>query len=581
MKFIHSAKSTLLNIRKSFERFPITILLSVAFTAFFIYYIEIAGELYGVEEDNFIRTLMILGLGLPLSLSIGLLNENFIKNKGKIVLSYIIGGIFLIVYYLFLLQEFEMVQMTRFMGTMLFLIISVFYVLKLKRDINYESYVINIFSGAFITVLYSAVLYIGLSAIFFTIESLFDVSLLNNLYLYMFLIVVFIFGVSLFLSKLPEKDEDFIDYNYSKSLKVLLLYIVIPLITAYTIILYAYFIKILITWVWPKGLVSHLVLWYSVISVGVIFLITPLLEENKVAKMFKVYFPKFILPILAMMFVSIWQRIEQYGFTENRYYIVVLGLWVLGIMLYFSFKKPLKNIVIPISLSIVVLLSIYGPVSSYSISKMSQNNRLNRILAENGMLSNGVVTSNANVSKDVQNEVSNIISYFNNNHDLEDIRVFPDDFSVEDTKKLLGFEYTPRYGTPMDMNYFSYHLSQNKQPINISGYDYFINMSSWNNGTIFVEGDIEVKYHENHNLTVEKVGQDIIYVDINELAREIYSSSNKESRDKGSYDMEKMTFTIEKNNIELKIIFTNLFGRYNMETDNLNIENTEFMLFIK
>ena len=86
-----------------------------------------------------------------------------------------------------------------------------------------------------------------------------------------------------------------------------------------------------------------------------------------------------------MMFVSMGIRINAYGITENRYFAFVVRIWVLGIMIYFSLKKRLTNIVIPISLSIVIFLSIFGPLSSFSVSKFSQNNRLKNILERNEM----------------------------------------------------------------------------------------------------------------------------------------------------------------------------------------------------
>src|SRR5690606_30730698 len=190
------------------------------------------------------------------------------------------------------------------------------------------------------------------------------------------------------------------------------------------------------------------------------------------------------------------------GVTENRYYVVVLGLWVFGIMLYFTFKRPLKNIIIPMSLSIIVLLSIYGPISSYSISKVSQNNRLERILEKNGLLNNGIITSNPNVDKDVRNEVSNIISYFYSNHSLEDIKAFTDGYELEDTKELLGFDYSPYYDFYGLHEYINLYVNPYHIPIQVEGYDYFVNMSSWNAGVINVD-DLEVQYKNDNILIVE------------------------------------------------------------------------------
>ncbi len=68
----------------------------------------------------------------------------------------------------------------------------------------------------------------GLFAIFFTIDQLFNANIPGKTYYYIFLIVAGIFAPSNFLARIPEIDEDFEEYNYPKALKILLLYIVIP-----------------------------------------------------------------------------------------------------------------------------------------------------------------------------------------------------------------------------------------------------------------------------------------------------------------------------------------------------------------
>ena len=582
MKLGERIKSTLLNTKKSARRFPITIAVSIVLAILLIYLREVSPDISIDLREKLGRIAMVIGLGIPLSASIGLLSERFLKDKKSIsLIGYVAGAAFLVLYYNFLLEEYSIVSGTRYLGTMLIFILVFFYALKLKHDINYESYVISVFSSGFITALYSAVLYLGLSAIIFTIDNLFEANIDGLIYFNMFIIVVFIFGISLFLSKIPERDEDFIGYDYSKTLKILLTFIVIPLITAYTIILYAYFVKILITWEWPKGLVSHLVLWYSVLSVGVIFLITPVLEENKVAKLFKIWFPKLVLPILVMMFMSIWQRIDQYGVTENRYYVVLLGLWVLGIMLYFSFKKPLKNILIPISLSLVILIAIYGPVSGYSIAKSSQNNRLVSLLEDNGMLSNGAITSNPSVDKEIQREVSNVINYFVVNHSLEDIKVLPADFEVRDTKDLLGFEFTPYENYYGNENYFSYYNSAAQQPINIEGYDYYMNVSSWNAQEIKID-DISVKYNrDSHILTINKSETNLLTQDINTFAEEIHSNlKDKPNNTKEINNSKEMTYDMENESIRVKFLFTNVNGKMNDNNEVSKLESVEFLLLI-
>jgi len=73
--------------------------------------------------------------------------------------------------------------------------------------------------------------------------------------------------------------------SYPRLLKALLIYIVLPIIIVYTAILYAYFARIIITWQWPAGIVAQLVLWYAVMSAIVLFMISPISDDNRWVKM--------------------------------------------------------------------------------------------------------------------------------------------------------------------------------------------------------------------------------------------------------------------------------------------------------
>ena len=161
----------------------------------------------------------------------------------------------------------------------MFLYLAFAYIPWISNKKNYEFYIIEVFSDLFLTIIYSLVLYLGIAAIFFTINQLFNANIVGKYFYYVFLIIAGVFAPSLFLSRIPEVDEKFEGYEYPKSLKVLLLYIVIPLLTIYSTILYAYFLKIIVTRTWPQGVVSHLVLWYSTFSIAVIFFITPIIKE--------------------------------------------------------------------------------------------------------------------------------------------------------------------------------------------------------------------------------------------------------------------------------------------------------------
>lgn len=576
-------KSIFLGIKQSLTRFPITIGISTLLAISLIYFNENVDIMAMDTQDNLIRFNMMLGIGILLSLCIDLLKENFFGgNKRRTILSYLFGLLILVLYYLFLLEDFDFVSMTRYAGIIIFLIIAYFYIPAIgNKDRNYEYRVIDIFGNFFETVIYSLVILFGIFAIFITIDNLFDVDINYKYYLYVFIITFFMFAVSFFLSKQPIVGEFFDQKKFSQSMKILLTYIVIPLITIYTIILYVYFAKILITWEWPKGLVSHLVIWYTGVSIGVIFLITPLIETDRISRYFKTLFPKFVLPVLLMMFLSIGQRIYQYGFTENRYYILVLGLWITFIMIYFSIKRPLKNVIIPITLSIIAINSVLGPLSSYSISKFSQNRRLNEILSRNSMISEDNIVKSSDISKEDQREISNILNYFDNNHKLKDVSVLADDFTTNDMEKVFGFNYSPDiWGSLDNERYFYYRTELLDKPIDIEEYGYYIQISSWTDNTIEIDDLIIIKSRNSNILSIQNNEGKLIEIDIKDIVLDLIddiktSLDNEEQQ----MDPDDMSYEMEADDIKIKFIFTNISG---VETDNdVDYHNIEYVLLIK
>ena len=88
------------------------------------------------------------------------------SNRVYEVIGYIFGGVILILYYLFLLKDFSMTSMVRYIGVSLFLYLAFAYIPWIGRKAGYESYIIKVFSSFFLTAIYSFVLYLGISAIF-------------------------------------------------------------------------------------------------------------------------------------------------------------------------------------------------------------------------------------------------------------------------------------------------------------------------------------------------------------------------------------------------------------------------------
>ncbi len=561
MKWTETIKKQITGLGSSVIRFPVTALLSFTLMSLLITLNEMNIDGSG-NQELIERLAMATAIGMLFSISMKHIYEAKLDKYNSILMVSVPTAVIMFLYYLFFTKDMDLIRGIQFAGAIVALIIGIFYSLKvLQPKQAYEAYVIRIFSGLFLTVLYAGVLFFGISAIIFTINSLFDADIEGKWFFYVFLMDTFIFGALMFLSKLPRKEDTFEEAPYSKGLKVLLLYIVIPLITIYTGILYVYFVRILVTSEWPRGLVSNLVLWYSVVAAAVIFFLTPILEENKLAMIFRTWFPRVLLPILAMMFVSIGKRIHQYGVTENRYFVVLLGLWVLGIMVYFILVKNGKNIIIPVTLSLIAIVSVFGPLSAFNVSAFSQNQRLTALLEKNNMLVSGEITPGTNVSKTDQENISSIVQYFENRN-LDQLKYVPESYTYNDFKTVFGFEKTYDYYTP-DTSYFYVNTEIESSGFTVGGYDYLFFVNSYMEPKSIDQLTVSLK--DMTTLALEKNGTTLLEENLSERLASIAEENNMANNGK-TISKEEISFVLENNEVEVKVVLREMSGR--KETDD-------------
>lgn len=230
------------------------------------------------------------------------------------------------------------------------------------------------FQGSFLV---NSVLYIGLVIAIVSINSLFKVNSTDKLpmYLLAFLCTVggtFYLGAYLLGSE-KEKHTD------SKIVLTLVNFIFPFLQLTYFAILYLYLGKILMEQNLPRGYVGWLVSCLSVLVCLSHLIIKPNIEKGLVKPHSQfVWRYSFIalIPLLGLLSFAIFRRISDYGFTESRYLLLCLHLWMYGIA--FSHFRPHKSKmqIIPLSLFIVTLITSLGPLSPSSVAFWSQKGRL-------------------------------------------------------------------------------------------------------------------------------------------------------------------------------------------------------------
>lgn len=274
--------------------------------------------------------------------------------------------------------------------------------------------------------LYSAVLYLGLAAAIGSMNFLFNFGFEWDTFLIIWIWIVGMFQTIFFLSGIPLHLHALQEENsYPKGLKVFTQYVLIPLATVYLIILLAYELKILLQWNMPKGLVSSLILGYAVFGILSLLLVYPVQNQdgNSWIKTFTRSFYFLLIPLLVLLFLAIIARIDNYGITEERYFLIVLAIWLTFITVYFLFSSRQNIMLIPASLCIATLLIIYGPQSAFSVSRASQLNELKALLKKNNALKHSKLQPVTNkLDSTDQSRLAGVMRYLLNKHGFESLQ---------------------------------------------------------------------------------------------------------------------------------------------------------------
>jgi hypothetical protein len=336
---------------------------------------------------------------------------------------------------------------------------SLFY--KKDEVLGFWEYNKSLFIQFLVSTLYSASLWLGLSAIVGTAIYLFGLNINGKIFLQMWMVCVFLFQPWHFLGSLPIELSQFKStQSYPKGLKIFTQYLLIPLLSAYMLILYIYMGSIIVSWNLPKGLISWMISVMSVLGVLNLLFIYPKEKEteNKWIRTYSRYFYSALLPLIILMLIGALKRISDYGLTEKRYLLLAMGVWLFGIAIYFIISKA-KNIrILPISLFLLTLLCTFGPWSAFNSSRKSQENKLEELLIKNKILKDGAFLKESDeISFEQEKRISSITEYLVDFHKAGAIRQwfknspqFKDSdlkflSSAGDTIQMMGLEWRGRY----------------------------------------------------------------------------------------------------------------------------------------
>lgn len=563
------------SIKNTFKRFPLTIISAILATFFLIFWTFEKAEATNIKMLSYG---IVFEFGIFLFSFISLFNEGLnnyydlknLKSNNLIkVLSYIITlpilyGIYEVVYEKTGALKFYDDKFI-FFTLLAFLVVGSSFIGKFNYHKDYVVYVAKIFRAFIISIIYSFIVFVGLSGIIFALSSLFKIDFGSSIYIRIAIFSFVLFNVVTFFSDFPKARDSFIDYKYPKAFKILLVYIITPIVIIYTAILLAYFIKILVLWQIPNNLIVNLVLWFSIFSVLYLFFLSRI-DSIEFINKFKRIFPITLFPLLGMMFFAIFLRIKEYGLTENRFLVMAAGVWVIISLIYFIFYRNNSNISVPIFLSIIILLSGVGPAPATKLSIKSQSSRFEKLLNKNNMIVGEEIKPNLNIKVDDKNQIIDIVNYMVKKDRVDKLSYVPKDFKLNedsftklfgfsnriDDNTYIGYSYSDSISNGNDLNF----------DVNISGYSNLIYVYSLDD--IVTSGNYKFEKTKNKIKIYKKEDEEYnleLSINLSELKEKVKTLR----KTKESISPEDLSIVEDS----YKIIFTNIYF-----ADEENLENS-------
>lgn len=567
------------SVKDTFKRFPFTI---ISATLASIFLVLATHDLYSEAFNNRLFSYgLVFVFAIFLYAFIKLFNEglrNFydlknLKNNNLLkIISYVITLPMLYGIYELVFDEKGPLNNynDRFVYFTLIaaLVVASSFIAKFSYHEDYVAYVAKILKAFIISNIYSFIVFVGMSSIVFAMNSLFNFNFGSIVYLRLGIISFILFNVITFFQDFPKVRDSFTDYKYPKAFKILLVYIITPLVIIYTLILLIYFIKILVLWQIPNNLIVNLVIWFSSFAVIYLFFLSRV-DSIAFINKFKVIFPISLFPLLAMMFFAIYLRISEYGLTENRYIVIAAGLWVFLSLIYYIFYRNNSNITIPIFLAIIILITGIGPASAIRLSTRSQNARFERLLKENNMIAGQYINSDVNVDSSVKNQIIDIVSYMDKRNRIEELKYLPKEFklSEENFTRVFGFSNKIE-----DKTYLGYSYTDNVNKEGELGFN--MDIEGYKN-IIFVYSLDDISTSGNYKFERDKKEINI-YKKINEEYRlqktiDLISLRDKlKTLKKTKNEINLEDLAIEDSN--MKIYFTNLYFGNDENIENAYVE---------
>ncbi|MFA4814688.1 MAG: DUF4153 domain-containing protein [Candidatus Gracilibacteria bacterium] len=565
-------KSLLARTKETIRRYPVS--LAVIVLAFSLMMLNTwLWESWGGRNMMLDRVTAIAWVVLPIFTAITL----FLKRRGWLLLGLILGLA------LFFTTEDGLpqgdIQQLMLWGFAFYSLMFLLPHWKKNQNNGFWSYCARIFFILILGLVCSGILALSLTLAVESIRNLFELDIdyrwneTMMLFSFSFVLPVFVH------IGLPQDWKSFEkNTNYPDFFRPVSYYLLTPISLLFFGILSVYMLKILFTWEWPSGQVAYPVLFLSLVTFG-FYLISYPWRQN-----WQRWFFVALLPFLAMYFLALNMRIEQYGLTELRYLGILLGLCLVFMSGYFAFVKRQRLQMMLVPLAVFAFIFAVGPWGASEVPVCSQEKKLETMLTQIGALQDGKLleVDSTAVSEEMVTSISSIVEYLYWRDRLTDLQAWTDVDLNEDIGETLmgyipenfmaeiGLEYRPyAWDQQQDDLWFDYGAPY-MSTYEVTGFDSMVEFDVTYDShfaidpTIFTLEDglvtLSMTANSDGTITISN-GESSVSFDVLALEKQLNAS------EKNAYEMspEDLVLDSENQDMRLRIYVGNMNGEYEDE----------------
>jgi MFS family permease len=551
------------------KRFPLASFSALLITIIFVILSE-----YSSIHDNpdFVFASKIVFVS-----SLGLVLFPALQLFGRSIIFPLLGLAGLIAYFYFLPTNLEDANQSIFTRHILIFIALFFMILwapfigRKSTNSLFWQYAQTIIFGLIASLFFSFLLYVGIAIALYAIEILFHVTIESKRYLQLSIIIFGIFGFNFFLSQIPKHPLFLETRAYSNAKRVFTKYILAPLTILYFVILFIYSAKILITFSWPEGTLSWIIVAFCMVAITTFLFLTPYLQKS--TKTQRLIWVAILLQTI-MLALALWVRVEAYGISYNRYLLGLFGAWVLLMSLYFIlFGKWAQQKWLFFTASLFIFASQFGPYSAHAITQKDQTQRLIKLIETAHPRSEEL---------DIQKkyDISNAMYYINEYYGEEVFeKIIPHIYKkYQDSNKTqsfphyatqaLGFKYInewdwqrmQRDGVEKYPSYTFYQEDKHDTYLKVQGYDWLIDFYYYNKRQeeklYDGEHNMTISFHNNHfKIEInQENNESMTLIQPSYYAKQLVDNEKNQQR----LSSERLTFIYEDEKVKFKVNFSNI-----------------------